>query len=790
MSQAVSFSFQGDVFAGGSLAFSAAGKLLKSLSDGGVDVYAVAALVELGKCIPISQHQEVIVSRAMQKRSQTRNGYLAKALSIGWGHNDAAYELSKTRGGCAALLTMNAFGAGNSAFVAAQGLQELMRLKGCEVGYLPSVDVIKNVVSFMTPIMKDSGFHSVFETIRLAAVAQLAKRLSVPDSEKVCRSLTAERNTPSEWTDACHQLSLTSKLGESILLQTSSRSVWLAAFAVVILEMECTLLYGTSVLWGAGGSKGSVTIQIADHIQTPIGFSKTFELRPQPTAVLSYEDFEDFEVTYLLEDALRSELLCLPYLSVRCQRNIKLAIVRMFTSVVSTWSNQDRRSRYDDYDLDVGSPFLDLDKAIMSVCQRLGISLPNIESEISQLIENPGAQEIALQACRDLLGEQDILEICSKCHCQAHQKTKEGVIRSMCLLDTIKDLLSGFSATALALLPCAFHTSAVRVRPCVINGRKQTRLSNFASYVLKRKMVTDDDVLPKQFLGHNLSMHLSHLRALLHGEPGVAELPYNPLAFSAKDTTVAVRALLEDEAFSVRGQYLAIYSGRLSSKGCLREIVTEGGGIAEAGRRKLTKPYTLATGCLFRPTNASSCRSLSSLCTVDVKSDVFEARFYLVPVGSDLITSTVSEEYPREDLISLRITASIYNLLRSFISSSCGHSKETPLLIPKDSEFELFEAGIDSVLPPSRASCLFLSAHGTKSQQLIAYDSESCQQFHFDRSGEVRTRIVVLQGDSCLPCAFLVAQRVAQWYERPHSDTPSKLLGHPRASIGVTVICS
>ena len=784
MSQTVGFSFQGDVFAGGSLAFSTAGKLLKSLSDGGVDVYAVAALVELGKCIPISQHQEAIVSRAMQKRSQTRNGYLAKALSIGWGHNDAAYELSKTRGGCAALLTMNAFGAGNSAFVASQGLQELMRLKGCEVGYLPSVDVIKNVVSFMTPIMKDSGFHSVFETIRLAAVAQLAKRLSVPDFEKVCRSLTAERNTPSEWTDACHQLSLTSKLGESILLQTSSRSVWLAAFAVVILEMECTLLYGTSVLWGAGGSKGSVTIQIADHIQTPIGFSKTFELRPQPAAVLSNEDFEDFEVTYLLEDALRSELLCLPYLSVRCQRNIKLAIVRLFTSVVSTWSNQNRRSRYDDYDLDVLWPFLHLDKTIMSVCQRLGISLPDIESEISQLIEKRRAPQFFHLSQGRLLEEQDKLEICRECNCRAHQKTKEGVIRPICLLDTIKELLSGFSATALALLPCVFHTSVVRVRACVISGREQTRLSRFASYVLERKMVTDQDVLPKQVPGENLLMHLSHLRALLHGEPNAPELPYNSLASSAKDTTVAMRALLEDEAFSVRGQYLAIYSGRISSKGCLREIVTEGQGNAKAGRQRLTKPYTLATECLFRPTNASSCRSLSSLCTVDVKLNVFEARFYLVPVGSDLIASTVSEEYPREDLINFSITKSIRNLLQSFISSSCGHPKETPLLIPKDSEFEFFGAGIDSVLPPSRASCLFLSAHGNRSRQLIAYGSESCQRSYLQHWGEVWTRIVVLQGDSCLPCAFLVAQRAVQFYKGRDNDIASM------SFIGVTVICS
>lgn len=51
MSQQVRFSFQGDVFAGGSLALSTAGRLLKALSDGNVDVLAVTAALHLGKDI-------------------------------------------------------------------------------------------------------------------------------------------------------------------------------------------------------------------------------------------------------------------------------------------------------------------------------------------------------------------------------------------------------------------------------------------------------------------------------------------------------------------------------------------------------------------------------------------------------------------------------------------------------------------------------------------------------------------------------------------------------------------
>jgi hypothetical protein len=73
MSQQVGFSFQGDVFLGSSLVFSGAGRLLKLLSDAGVDTYAVAAVLELGKHIPISQHHEndcvrSIVEEAKQSR--------------------------------------------------------------------------------------------------------------------------------------------------------------------------------------------------------------------------------------------------------------------------------------------------------------------------------------------------------------------------------------------------------------------------------------------------------------------------------------------------------------------------------------------------------------------------------------------------------------------------------------------------------------------------------------------------------------------------------------------------
>jgi uncharacterized SAM-binding protein YcdF (DUF218 family) len=97
MSQQVGFNLQGDVFLGSSLVYSGAGRLLKLLSDAGVDTYAVAAVLELGKQVPISQHHETIVSAALLKRQNSRSGFLVQSLRIGWGCNDAAYELSRTR---------------------------------------------------------------------------------------------------------------------------------------------------------------------------------------------------------------------------------------------------------------------------------------------------------------------------------------------------------------------------------------------------------------------------------------------------------------------------------------------------------------------------------------------------------------------------------------------------------------------------------------------------------------------------------------------------------------------
>jgi hypothetical protein len=203
MSQQVGFSFQGDVFTGGSLVLSTTGRLLKALSDGNIDILAVTAALHLGKNIPITQVQEAIVSRAIQKRSVTRAGFLAKALSVGWGYCDVAYEMSRVRAGCATLLLIDALAAGRSTFSAAQALQILLSLNGCASEVLPSVDSLHSVVKYLTPIMQDSGFHAILENIRLSIQRALVRNRFQPRDYSDAKSkIMRDTNDAQEWLSA------------------------------------------------------------------------------------------------------------------------------------------------------------------------------------------------------------------------------------------------------------------------------------------------------------------------------------------------------------------------------------------------------------------------------------------------------------------------------------------------------------------------------------------------------------------------------------------------------------
>jgi hypothetical protein len=88
--------------------FATAGRLLKSMSDGGVNIYAIAASIEVSKLLPVGPKQEQIVRGALAKRN-SKTSLSNSLLSVGWGQCDLVTDIARTRSGIAALLVTATF---------------------------------------------------------------------------------------------------------------------------------------------------------------------------------------------------------------------------------------------------------------------------------------------------------------------------------------------------------------------------------------------------------------------------------------------------------------------------------------------------------------------------------------------------------------------------------------------------------------------------------------------------------------------------------------------------------
>ncbi|KAI8632514.1 hypothetical protein F5Y19DRAFT_421536 [Xylariaceae sp. FL1651] len=246
---------QADVVNLASLTHLITGRILKALSDGGVDLYAVAASIWLGKQLKVRSSLESTVHSHLASR-KSANGFLAKALSIGWGHSDVAVEMSRTQAGTNALLLIGAMSVGTSYYTAAQGLSELLSISGCEPDRLPNVDVLKSMVAYLGPFVADLGFSKVLQHITTTANHALIRKGS-----HVPVGLQAVGDTP-VFAGAVRQLIVTSQRKESIYMIAKQRGAWLAAFASHLLGMSVELICDDCTLWASGGDDGRVTLQI------------------------------------------------------------------------------------------------------------------------------------------------------------------------------------------------------------------------------------------------------------------------------------------------------------------------------------------------------------------------------------------------------------------------------------------------------------------------------------------------------------------------------------------------
>jgi hypothetical protein len=519
--------------------------------------------------------------------------------------------------------------------------------------------------------------------------------------------------------------------------------------------MDCTLVHHSHELWRAAGRNGRVSIQIAFEAPAPSneGFSRKFKLDPEARIG---QIIRDLESTYLLKDALKSELQLIPGLSYECRREIKCAIIRLFTFLSTRPCFTDKHWITTKEAVKITGSFPAVERNIVAVCQHMGIDLHDLNREVASTLRsahNGFLLPIKQGSEWELLPKENQTEIESICYCDYHaeEETHWGYT---CHTTTISHIISGFATAALALLPCHFDHPVIRVVAESINGQSSSKWSTAAM-----KTLTDPTARV------NLPMILDHLRLLFFAED-MQELSTYAVAVSARAITVAVRTLLDEDAFNDSGQYLEIYPGRLAYGDCFRNIVEESERWAGGGQNdESIWPATVAQGVHFVPVNAKFLNRLEIDCEIEVMSKHFEVHCDLVPTSAELTrrtNDTLDEEGRRQPriLFTRAIHDSIYNLLTAKVGSSCGHAVNSAFVVPnRDPTFASIETGVYCVRP-SDESCAFISAHGSRSS--ILFSLGAVQEAVTSYVDNVTSCCLILQGNLCLRCAYRLATQQYQ----------------------------
>ncbi|KAF9878740.1 hypothetical protein CkaCkLH20_03640 [Colletotrichum karsti] len=252
MSNEVGFSFQADVVNTGSLAHMLTGRVLKALSDGGVDTYAVAAAFWMGAKIPVRSSLADTVHAQISKRPSYQS-VLSRALNIGWGHSTPVIEMTRTRAGTNGLLLVGAFATGVPAFQAAQSLSELLSVYDLGADMLPNVDVLKGLVKYLAPFVHDLGFSKVLQHI--THVCESAIKIENYSERSVIREI----GSPKILAAAVKQLVYTSQLHQDHYMILKVRGSWLPAFASHLLGMSVELRCRDKTIWASGGDNGTIS---------------------------------------------------------------------------------------------------------------------------------------------------------------------------------------------------------------------------------------------------------------------------------------------------------------------------------------------------------------------------------------------------------------------------------------------------------------------------------------------------------------------------------------------------
>ncbi|MCJ1338627.1 hypothetical protein MMC09_003916 [Bachmanniomyces sp. S44760] len=722
-SNQVGFQFQGDVASGSALIYSATGRLLKSLSDGGVDFYAIAATVQLGRTIPITASQELVVSRLLASRTG-RNGFVARALYLGWGHSDVAIELARTRAGTASLMLISALASGVTAFTAAESLQELLRLNGCDPDMLPNVDVLLAMIRYLAPFMHGFGFNSVLQTITCACEKGIRTGST---AAKDVQALLAT-GEPAEWTKAIKQLAYTAERREKVFLIVQQRAGWLAAFAVHILNMAVEVKAGAQTLWASAGTHGSAVLQLSpDSMEMTPAISLLHVDIPDTPSGLSPLALA-FPMGKALDIMLKGNTLIMDGMA----DSIKILITKVAHILVS-------RVRFPWELTELGE-----DELAYGRRDRLNIVLRDLGLHMGMSkIKNRNTASDGKKISDDIFSNMGILVNALRCHqpvAESIQPPKD------CLCRVVQDMIIGFSTTAVALIPCDYNSKILLLNGKVLNGVTQTSWTKATKEVMHNRLslakfiagVGPHAGYASILIGRD-SDHFEHLGFLFAGDdaPHIKDIPslFNHdnglVAVSTGHVTIYYKALLDAECVTNQGQIIKIAVGRLSMNKVLRTTVRES--WLPAGWATFKAPpinvFKVAPSLQVVPHYAEG--SLHAFLDASLAEDTIRVSCYIA--ASELAQS--SRAHIRLDWGFKAIPRSI---------ERCDHDPKSPTKALPFPAIATFGRYLDSAHRDCLTICLALSGNGL--EQMV--------QAHL-----MSSYLTFWQLGACLDCTFTASQR-------------------------------